>query len=110
MAVRIQYSIQLVRMTQGVPRSEKRIGQCQQRKRIARVARYMVWSCYGAVAFSIFGLLGGWEAVRNFTPEIHHPTWLDFPNNLAYLLPLLIPFTTYIVIARWTGDTMFRHS
>ncbi|SPO35921.1 uncharacterized protein PSFLO_01392 [Pseudozyma flocculosa] len=38
------------------------------------------------------------------------PSYLVFPHSLAHFLPLLIPLTTYIVIARWTGEKHFRHS
>ena len=38
------------------------------------------------------------------------PVYLRFPYSAVYFLPLLIPLTTYIVIARWTGEKHYRHS
>lgn len=38
------------------------------------------------------------------------PIYLRFPNSFLFFLPLLIPLTTYIVIARWTGEKHYRHS
>lgn len=48
--------------------------------------------------------------MRGGTAGSYEVVWLTFPISLAYWFPLLIPFSTYIVIARWTGVTMFRHS
>lgn len=92
-------------------RGEGVVQQCRDRKRLARVARLLEWGCYAALVLSLFGLLGGWDSLRSRTNLSDlDGAWLTFPINLAYWLPLLIPFTTYVVIARWTGDTMFRHS
>lgn len=56
---------------------------------------------YATLAVTAYGLLGGWANVGH---------WLSFPHCLAYWLPLLIPFTTYLIIAHWTGMELFRHS
>lgn len=37
-------------------------------------------------------------------------SYLDFPHSLLYFLPLLVPLSTYIAIARWTGEKHYRHS
>ena len=62
-----------------------------------------------------WGLLGGWEktleaAAQPSVEEISNIPWLSFPICLAYLIPLLIPITTYVVIAHWTGSELFRYS
>lgn len=62
-----------------------------------------------------WGLLGGWERPHKVTAqpsfeENFFPSWLSFPICLAYLIPLLIPITTYVVIAHWTGIELFRYS
>lgn len=62
-----------------------------------------------------WGLLGGWESPHKVTaqPSVEEVTilsWLSFPVCLAYLIPLLIPITTYVVIAHWTGSELFRYS
>lgn len=56
---------------------------------------------YATLAVTAYGLLGGWS-------EGGH--WLSLPHCLAYWLPLLIPFTTYVIIAHWTGMELFRYS
>lgn len=38
------------------------------------------------------------------------PIYLRFPYNCIFFLPLLIPLSTYLVIARWTGEKHYRHS
>lgn len=87
------------------------VQQCRARKRTARLARVLEWGCYTALAINLFGLLGGWELLwsTRYTSRAYD-IWLWFPFNIGYWIPLLIPFTTYIIIARWTGDTMFRNS
>ena len=62
-----------------------------------------------------WGLLGGWErtlkaAAQPSVEQISDIPWLSFPICLAYLIPLLIPITTYVVIAHWTGNELFRYS
>ena len=68
----------------------------------------METACYALLALSLWGLLGGWEW-RNWR-DISHHGWLEPPTCLAYLLPLLIPFTFYVIIARWTGEKLYRHA
>lgn len=66
---------------------------------------------YVAVTLSLWGLLGGWETfTAHASQQQAGRAWLSFPVCLAYLAPLLIPFTTYVVIARWTGEKLFRHA
>lgn len=57
---------------------------------------------YCALGAAMWGLMGGYDAGDK--------TWLAFPQCLAYLVPLMIPLTTYVVIARWTGEKLFRHA
>lgn len=62
-----------------------------------------------------WGLLGGWErtlkaAAQPSVEQISDIPWLSFPICLAYLIPLLVPITTYVVIAHWTGSELFRYS
>src|SRR5690242_12039726 len=38
------------------------------------------------------------------------PIYLRFPYSCVFFLPLLIPLSTYLVIARWTGEKHYRHS
>ncbi len=35
------------------------------------------------------------------------PQWLE---NILFFLPLLVPLSTFIVIARWTGESYFVYS
>lgn len=62
---------------------------------------FLVTAGYAALAILAYGLLGGWAA------DSH---WLSFPHCLAYWIPLLVPFTTYLIIAHWTGMELFRYS
>lgn len=55
-------------------------------------------------AFALVGL-----ASLVFPGSGDHP-YLNFPHSLLYFLPLLVPLTTYITIARWTGEKHYRHS
>lgn len=61
-----------------------------------------------------FGLLGGWELLfpqtTSSASSSSSPSYLNFPYNLALFLPLFIPLSLYIVIARWTGEKYYRHS
>lgn len=68
----------------------------------ASVALISETICYLSFIVAAWGLLGGWDK----TDQV----WLAFPNCLAYLIPLLIPFTTYVVITRWAGEEMYRYS
>ena len=97
-------------MDRTPPRSDVGVRRCELRRKGTRVARTHEWIGCVVLALALFGLLGGWEAMRGGTAASDEPVWLTFPISLAYWLPLLIPFTTYVVIARWTGVTMFRYS
>ncbi|KAK0548835.1 hypothetical protein OC845_003386 [Tilletia horrida] len=68
-------------------------------------------------ALAIFSLFGGWERIFLTREEgsderggDDDPVFMRWPFNLAYFVPLLVPLTLYIVIARWTGEKLFRHS
>ena len=69
----------------------------------------MFSACIAVAATFGFGLLGGFEAL--FPPlEPSSDAWMRPLYNIIYFLPLLIPLTTYLVIARWTGANYFVHS
>lgn len=57
-----------------------------------------------------FGLLGGWERVLHSDVAVRQSRWLEPFYNLSYFVGLLIPLTTYLVIARWTGENLFVYS
>ncbi|KAN0065869.1 hypothetical protein ACQY0O_001000 [Thecaphora frezii] len=82
---------------------------CLRRKRIAHALILAgIASLLGAL--HLLCPLPSWSS--SSSPH-HHPAapaYLTFPHSLAHFLPLLIPLTTYIVIARWTGEKHFRHS
>lgn len=44
------------------------------------------------------------------TAPLPRPIYLRFPYSCIFFAPLLIPLTTYLVIARWTGEKHYRHS
>lgn len=97
-------------MNRTPPRSDVGERRCGLRRKGTTLARTYEWIGCIVLALALYGLLGGWEAMRGGTAGSYEVVWLTFPISLAYWFPLLIPFSTYIVIARWTGVTMFRHS
>ncbi|CAD6971282.1 unnamed protein product [Tilletia controversa] len=76
-----------------------------------RGRRTVLLSVLGA-GLGIFGLVGGSEwltgsVVVAIEGEVVVMRW---PFSLGYFVPLLVPLSLYLVIARWTGDKLFRHS
>lgn len=79
--------------------------------------------CRISLAFLIFGIFtvfGGWEdiAIPVFFPNRHlefvyehdGPSYVIWPQSLAYFSLLAIPLVLYAVVARWTGVQIWRHS
>ncbi|PWN48802.1 hypothetical protein IE53DRAFT_370297 [Violaceomyces palustris] len=84
---------------------------------VRRSAKLLVVFSILFLVIGISGLFGLFESLfppahpeLYFGSQISQPLFLQPPYNLAYFLPLLIPLTTYLVIARWTGEKHFRHS
>lgn len=65
-----------------------------------------------SVVLLLVGLLPLLIPAKSISAVQHHgeSIYLRFPYNLIFFLPLLIPLSTYIVIARWTGEKHYRHS
>ena len=66
--------------------------------------------CYALLALCSWGLLGGWELHDCEHSSTVYRGWLAPPVCLAYLFPLIIPFSVYVIIARWTGEKLYRHA
>ncbi|KAK0553847.1 hypothetical protein OC845_000984 [Tilletia horrida] len=88
---------------------------------IAAAGRWVCLASMSITAISIFGLMGGWEFffLKDDTTAPHISSrhtgsdaaaFMRWPFSLSYFLPLLVPLTLYLVIARWTGEKLFRHA
>lgn len=73
-----------------------------------RTADSLIAASISLLLFGLVSLL----ITTDSTPSSDHqrPVFLQFPYSFIFFLPLLIPLSTYIVIARWTGEKHYRHS
>lgn len=65
-----------------------------------------------SISLLVVGLLPLFLPTVDSSPGLEHqvPVYLRFPQSCIFFLPLLIPLSTYLVIARWTGEKHYRHS
>ncbi|KAL9933326.1 hypothetical protein V8E36_008044 [Tilletia maclaganii] len=80
---------------------------------LARAGRRAVTISFILSTLAIFGIFGGWEwasGSSSTADESGTTMMMRWPFSLAYFLPLLVPLSLYVVIARWTGEKLFRHS
>lgn len=86
----------------------------QQARRVRRWSLTFLFAGLFVVLGGLEGLtawmVGGDERPIEIDEMYAQPNYVDFPQNLGYFSLLAIPLVLYIVVARWTGGQIWRHS